>query len=454
MGRPSNDLLGIELDAESLLPAEIEVDGFNNIAAALTVSPAFLDQYVAAARLAAKQAVGESVPKVASAHYHQASAPASDQAAHVDGLPLGTRGGMKFRHNFHADGEYRFTIPDLGVDLYTRVVETRHAVILLIDGREVFREYLGGPEDMKTLDRGGAPGRAAVMKRFTNIPVPVKAGTRDVAVTFIERARVESDEFVGFLPGDLFSRGDRMPRLVDGVQVVGPFNSPGVSETASRRRVFICRPLQKDEPTKFGRPEGRALRRTCLRASHRSNLARRAFRRPVTDAEIDSLMPFFDGGRKSTGGFDAGIEQVIAAVLVSPEFLYRGVRGPASTTASAFPLNDVELASRLSFFLWSQGPDEALLDVARRGQTERRARASRTGAPHAEGPRALEPGAQLRAEVAGPGQPQRSRAGSESVSDLQRAAAAGLETEVESFVAACCSRIATSATCSPPTTRS
>jgi len=103
-----NDLLGIELDAETVLPAEIEVDGFNNIAAALSVSPAFLDQYVAAARLAAKQAIGESLPKVASAHYHQPSAPASDQAAHVDGLPLGTRGGMKFRHNFHADGEYRW----------------------------------------------------------------------------------------------------------------------------------------------------------------------------------------------------------------------------------------------------------------------------------------------------------------------------------------------------------
>jgi len=230
-GASVNDLLGIELDAEQLLPAEIEVDGFSNIAAALSVSPAFLDQYVAAARLAARLAVGEAVPKVASAHVKQASAPASDQAAHVDGLPLGTRGGMTFRHNFHADGEYRFTIPDLGVDLYTRVVETRHAVILLIDGREVFRESLGGPEDMRTVDRGGAPGRAAVMKRFANIPVQVKAGTRDVAVTFIERARVESDEFVGVFPGDLFSRGDRMPRLVDGVQVVGPFASPGVSET-------------------------------------------------------------------------------------------------------------------------------------------------------------------------------------------------------------------------------
>ena len=362
-GAAVNGLLGIELDAEQLLPAEIEVDGFNNIAAALSVSPSFLDQYVAAARFAAKLAVGQPVPKVASAHYKQPSDPASDQAAHVDGLPLGTRGGMTFRHDFHADGEYRFTIPDLGVDLYTRVVETRHAVILLVDGREVFRQYLGGLEDMRTVDRGGAPGRAAVMKRFADIPVQVKAGTRDVAVTFIERARVESDEFVGVFPGDLFSRGDRMPRMVDGVQIVGPFNSSGVSDTSSRRRIFICQPSGNDE-------------RACARRIA-ANLARRAFRRPVTNQEVDSLMPFFDAGRQGVGpealakgaGFDAGVEQVVAAVLVSPEFLYRGVQAPERAASQpVFALNDLQLASRLSFFLWSQGPDEALLGVAAAGK--------------------------------------------------------------------------------------
>jgi hypothetical protein len=357
-----NDLLGIELDAKQLLPAEIEVNGFENVAAALSVSPAFLDQYVAAARLAARLAVGESVPKLASAHH--AKPKGDDQAVHIDGLPLGTRGGMKFRHTFPADGEYRFTIPDLGVDLYTRVVETRHTVVILVDGREVFRETLGGPEDMRTVDRGGAPGRAKVMERFTNIPVQVKAGTYDVAVTFIERARIESDEFVGFLPGDEFSRGDRMPRLVDGVQVVGPFNSPGVSETASRRRIFICHPSTPlgASPSKPN-DEERCARRIS------ENLARRAFRRAVTAEELDSLMPYFESGRKLKGGFDSGIEQVIAAVLVSPEFLYRGIQTPKSAGDRVeFALNDFELASRLSFFLWSQGPDEELLKVAGAGR--------------------------------------------------------------------------------------
>jgi hypothetical protein len=232
-----NHLLGIELDAESLLPAEIEVHGFDNIAAALSISPAFLDQYVAASRVAARMAVGEAKPKLTSAYYPQPLT--ADQPGHVDGLPLGTRGGMTFRHTFPADGEYRVSIGDLGIDLYTRAVETRHTVIVLVDGHEVFRESLGTPEDLKLIDQGGAPARAAIMKRFTNIPVQVKAGTYDVGVTFIERARIESDEFVGFLPGDEFSRGDRAPRVIGGVRVEGPFNSPGMSETPSRRKIFV-----------------------------------------------------------------------------------------------------------------------------------------------------------------------------------------------------------------------
>ena len=172
-----------------MLPTENEVNGFDNIAAALSISPAFLDQYVGAARLAARLAVGEPVPKKASARY---PLPPGDQAVHIDGLPLGTRGGMKFRHNFPADGEYRFTVLDLDVGLYTRTVETRHTLILLVDGREVFRKALGGPEDLSIVDHGGAPGRAQIMERFSNIPVQVRAGVHDIVVTFIERAEVQT----------------------------------------------------------------------------------------------------------------------------------------------------------------------------------------------------------------------------------------------------------------------
>jgi hypothetical protein len=228
----------------------------------------------------------------------------------------------------------------------------------------VFRQAVGGPDDLRIVDRNGAPGRAEIMKRFANIPVQVKAGTYDVAVTFLERARVESDEFVGFLPGDAFSRGDREPRIQGGVQVMGPFNSPGVSDTPSRRRIFVCRPDKGQETT-------------CARRIA-ATLARRAFRRPVTSADVDSLMPYFENGRKTSlaspkpsgeGGFDDGVEQLIAAVLVSPDFLFRSIKTPATAKeGTAFPLTDLELASRLSFFLWSQGPDDALLEVAAAGK--------------------------------------------------------------------------------------
>jgi mono/diheme cytochrome c family protein len=376
-GTAVNDLLGIELNAEELLPAEIEVNGFENIAAALSVSPSFLDQYVAAARLAAKLAVGDPT-KVTSATY---LLPPAEQPDHVDGLPLGTRGGMKFRHNFPADGEYRFTILDLGIDLYSRVVETRHTAVILVDGREVFRGAIGGTEDLRTVDRKGAPGRAEVIKRFANIPVQMKAGSYDVAVTFIERARVESDEFVGFLPGDEFSRGDREARLQGGVKVMGPYNSPGVSDTPSRRKIFVCRPSTSVGTAlseSKGRPD-KSQERTCARRIAAS-LARAAYRRPVTDADIDSLMPYFEKGQNlsggpaspkpsAEGGFDAGIERMIAAILVTPDFLYRVIRTPDNAQVGAvYPLSDLELATRLSFFLWSQGPDETLLKAAAAGK--------------------------------------------------------------------------------------
>ena len=219
---------------------------------------------------------------------------------------------------------------------------------------------MGGADDLRIVEQRGAPGRAEIMKRLANIPIRVKAGAYDVAVTYIERARVESDEFVRDLPGDAFSRGDREPRLVGGVDIVGPFNSPGVSETVSRKRIFICIPAQNKE-------------KDCARRIT-ANLARRAFRRPVTDLDVDALMPYFDRGQHN---FDTGIEQVISAVLVSPEFLFRAIRTPANLENRAnlanpanlsFPLNDLELASRLSFFLWSQGPDETLLNVAAAGK--------------------------------------------------------------------------------------
>jgi hypothetical protein len=347
------DLLGVEIDAAGLLPTEIEVEGFENIAAALSVSPSFLEQYINAARIAARLAIGDVVPKVASVKYPVAG----NQGAYIDGFPLGTRGGLRFKHNFPADGEYRFNILDLDVGLYPRTLATRHTMVILVDRQEVFRRQVGGAEDLSLVDRRGADGRAELMKRFSRIPVQVKAGARDVIVTFIERSRAESDEYVQ----STANGGVPAPRLLNGVEVEGPFAASGVSETASRQRLFICRPRQGEEEA-------------CARRII-ENLARRAFRRPLTQDDIAFLMPFYRSGSKEAGGFDAGIEQVVATVLASPDFLYRGIQTPANTNARgdsrAFPLSDLELASRLSFFLWSQGPDDELFKIASAGQLSR-----------------------------------------------------------------------------------
>jgi hypothetical protein len=343
-------LVGVDVKVEELLPRDIDVDGFDNIAAALTVSPAFLDQYISAARFVAKQAVGE--PKVSSAHY---SVPAGQGDAYIDGFPLGTRGGMKFTHNFPADGEYRFSVLDLAIGLYPAPAAERVTLVILVDGQEVIRRDVGGPEDLALADREGADGRQKIMDRFTNMPARIKAGMHEVIVTFIERARSEGDEIVG---RSAFGGGLRQARLGNGVQVSGPFNPQGVSQTASRKLIFVCE------------PKSAAEERPCAEqiASH---LARRAYRRPVTKEDVDALMPFYEMGRKEADGFDGGIRHLVTAVLSTPDFLYRAIQPGESPDAPMHALTGIELASRLSFFLWSQGPDEELLSIATSGNLKK-----------------------------------------------------------------------------------
>jgi hypothetical protein len=350
------DLLGIDIDAEEALPTEIEVDGFTNIAAALSTSPAFLEQYISVARTVAHLAVGTPNPKLASAYFPP---PTDDQDGYVDSLPLGTRGGTRFEHNFPADGEYHIDITDLDVGLYPRSLETEHTLVILVDRSEVFRAKLGGPADLELVDRGGAPARAELMQRFANIPIRVAAGVHEVVVTFIERARASTDEPIfGFTPYGGFSfRGQmRVPRVIGGIEVEGPFGATGLSRTASRDKIFVCQ------------PESPAEERACAERIT-ATLARRAFRRPVDQADVARLMPFYEAGRQGAGGFDGGIERMITALLASPDFLYRGLvsRQPAGA-AEIYALSDLDLASRLSFFLWSQGPDEELLDLASAGR--------------------------------------------------------------------------------------
>ena len=338
-------LVGMEIKTKDALPQDVSVDGFDNIATALSTSPAFVDQYITAARTIAKLAVGNPNPRVANVKYLVNQN--SDEV-----MPPGTRGGIRFKHNFPADGEYRINFPDLSVGLYTGSVENGSTLVMTIDGKVVIKKPIGGSEDLALADRKGADGRAQIMSRFQKIPVQVQAGVHDVVIAFIERSRFESGENVA---GGQGAFGGRMPRLVDGVEIVGPYNPTGVSPTTSRALIFVCDPKTKGESA-------------CAKQIA-ENLARRAFRHPATTQDLARLMPFYEAGRHKDGGtFDQGIEQVVAAVLGSPEFLYRAIRGPAGASQNAeFNLTDLELASRLSFFLWNTGPDDELLDIAASG---------------------------------------------------------------------------------------
>jgi hypothetical protein len=351
------DLLAVEIDPNQYLPADIAVEGFNNISAALTVSPSFLEQYINAARVVARMAVGKPVADLVKASFPPPAT--GDQDGYVDGMPLGTRGGTRFEYTFPADGEYRVTITDFDFGNYPRGVENETNVVVLIDRKEVFRQKVGGEADLAFVDRGGgAPAGEKLMERFANIPVQVTAGVHEVVVTFIERSQVETDDLIAggtLFHGRLIKGYLRVPRVVGPIHVVGPYAATGPTRTPSRVKLFsICK------------PETTELERACAQRIA-TDLAGRAFRRPINKDDVAGLMAFYDAGREGPGGFNAGIEQLVTAVLVSPDFLYRGIARPEKET-KFYALSDLELASRLSFFLWKRAPDEELLKIAEKGE--------------------------------------------------------------------------------------
>src|SRR5262245_39535227 len=354
------DLLAVEIDPSQYLPADIAVEGFSNIAAALTVSPAFLEQYISAARVISRIAIGRPLPEVVKASFPPPAT--GDQDAYVAGMPLGTRGGTRFEYTFPADGEYRFTIKDLDFGLYARGVENETTVVVLIDRKEVFRQKVGGDADREFVDRGGgAPAGAKLMQRFANVPVPVTAGVHEVVVTFIERSRVATDDLIagGVQYFNFGFKGYlRLPRLIGNVELEGPHAAVSPTRTPSREKLLICRPEVPEQE------------RACAERITQ-DLAGRAFRRPITKKDTDGLMAFYEAGHKFDG-FNAGIEQVVTAVLVSPEFLYRGIAQPKDSKDAKFrALSDRELASRLSFFLWRRAPDDELIKLANAGELRR-----------------------------------------------------------------------------------
>jgi mono/diheme cytochrome c family protein len=345
-------LVGVDVKTKDILPQDTTVGGFDNIASGLGVSPAFVEQYVESARVIAKQAVGDISPEDIT---YLAGANRGGEA-----MPLGWRdGGIRVKHNFTADGEYRFQIhfPDQVLGLYTANLENEATVVLSIDGKVVFKKAIGGVDDLMLNNRKAGDGRAQIQARFDKIPIQVQAGIREVMVGFVERSRFESTSFLagGGLGGAAVfaGSGNLQPSFGNDpnsfLQIKGPYNPNGIS-TLSRSLIYVCDPRKAGEA-----PCAKQIAET---------LARRAFRRPTTEADLAVLMAFYQAGREEKD-FDRGVERLVAAVLADPEFLYRAIQGQqAAAKAGEVALTEYELATRLSYFLWNTGPDEELFKLA------------------------------------------------------------------------------------------
>ena len=343
-GNVIRDLLDLEVDVTDLLPADDESHGFDNIAGVLRVSPSLLEQYLGAARKISSLAVGTDTDLIRAAYRVP---PDDSQEDHVEGLPLGTRGGLLFKHQFPQDAEYEFAVFLLrNIVGYMTGLEFPHQLEISIDGERVFLVQVGGEADNLASDRNMSDTANKIDARLKT-KVKVSAGPHMVGVTFVRRNAAESDE-----PLQPHERNHDLQDmnglpLITHVNVTGPYNPTGPGDTPSRRRLFTCKPAKAAEEA--------ACARTIL-----STVARRAYRRPVTDADMAPVMALYAEGRKK-GNFEQGVEQGLRLVLANPKFIFRTESSPAAGNAK---VSDLELASRLSFFLWSSIPDDTLLTLA------------------------------------------------------------------------------------------
>jgi len=352
-GNAIRDLLDLDVDVTELLPADDESYGFDNIADVLKVSPSLLEQYLAASRKISSLAIGDSSVIPITQVYR--TPPDLSQRDHIEGLPLGTRGGLLVHHNFPLDAEYDIRVFLLRNVLgYLTGLEWPHQLEVTVDGERVFAAPVGGEEDNRMSDANFAVAADALDDRL-RLRVPVKAGPHTVGVSFLRKNAAESDE-----PLELHTRDHDLQNmngipLIDHLDITGPVAPIGPGDTPSRRRIFSCRPAQSSEEA------------VCAKKIL-STLARRAYRQPASAADLDLLMSFYESGRKK-GGFDAGIQNALQLILTTPKFLFRSEPDPANLAiGGTYKLGDYELASRLSFFLWSSIPDEDLLNAAAQGK--------------------------------------------------------------------------------------
>ena len=348
-GNAVRDVLALEVDAAELLPADDEAYGFDNIADVLRTSPSLLEQYLAASAKIAALAVGDPEAPAVTSVYRAPSDLA--QGAHVEGMPLGTRGGIKIRHYFPLDGEYDFDVFLLrNIVGYMTGLEWAHELEIAVDGERVFLAQVGGEEDNALSDANMSAAANEIDARLRTRTF-VTAGSHDVTVAFLARSAAETHEPLELHTRNLDLQDMNGLPVVDYVNVRGPFNAVGPGNTPSRERIFTCRPADE------------ATARVCA-TEILSTLARRAYRRQPTEQDIATLLGFYDRGSASDG-FDAGIQSALRVILTSPKFLFRDEPDPAGVApGSLYALDDSALASRLAFFLWSAPPDDELLDLA------------------------------------------------------------------------------------------
>ena len=359
------DLLAVEIDGASLLPPDEVSNGFDNNGDVLTVSPLLMERYVWAAGKISRLALGDPAIRPAAEEYKVPPSFMQDDRQSED-LPFGSRGGIAIRHNFPLDGEYIIRIRlQKNDDGFIRGLVDPHQLDVRVDGARVKLFTVGGVHKGKSgplftrndPDYRGDPEQLAYElsgDESLEVRFPAKAGSRLVGVTFLKQVwQPEGIYMPPMLVPDLAKYRGGDP-AVDTVTVIGPYEAKGSGETPSRRKIFVCSPS-------VGKDEDFCARKIL------STLARRAYRRPVTDGDVQTLLSLYKAGKED--GFEAGIGMALQRMLAGPEFLFRIERDPATVApGTPYRVSDLELASRLSFFLWGSIPDDQLLDLAERGK--------------------------------------------------------------------------------------
>jgi len=340
------DLLALNIDATTFLPADDSSHGFDNMAGTLTTSPALMEAYLSAAGKISRLAIGTETAATLAVF----DAPHdTSQNSYIEGLPFGTRGGMLIEHEFPADGNYVFTVKGM-TGYFTAVLGNvkGEKLEVTIDGARVYLYDW----DSEIATQEGNGGRTP--------EIPIKAGFHRVGVTFIATSDLPdtglNKSFVRTMNSPGAISGYTFYPHVGQVFIEGPFSGVVATSTQSRDKIFECYPAESSQ-------EGECARKII------STLASKAFRRPATDGDLETMMGFFQSGREEGGSFDYGVEAVVQRILADPEFIYRSEIEPAEAApGSPYGISDLELASRLSFFLWSSIPDQELIELASQGR--------------------------------------------------------------------------------------